>query len=126
MSPAFKNGTSVNVHSKGRKMKHLRIKAGPQRDCYLHDIIFRAKILGRREAYMREHGLINDLSIPENEFYSYLDTTFETVDHDDQDSLNNEPSNLVRMTRGRNAAKANKHRAEQRKKESNKSVYDFP
>ena len=55
MCPPFKNGISPNIHVKGKKLKHLRIKAGPQRDRYLHDIVFEAKILGRRESYMREH-----------------------------------------------------------------------
>ena len=126
MCPPFKNGISPNIHIKGKKLKHLRIKAGPQRDRYLHDIVFEAKILGRREAYMREHDLINDLSVPQNEFYSYLDLTWETVDHHDQDSLNNSPGNLVRMKRGDNAAKANRHRAKKNKEKREAIDSDVP
>src|ERR1039457_3950582 len=93
---AFKNGVSENVHVKGKKLKHLRVKAGPQRDQYVHAIVFEAKILGRREAWDR---LNPSQPCPEDEFYSYLQS-HETIDHDDQDSLNNSPGNLVRMTRG--------------------------
>jgi hypothetical protein len=108
--PPFKNGVSPNVHVKGKKLRHLRIKAGPQRDLYVHDIVFRAKILGRREAF----GVLRPGEpIPEDDFYSYLDTTFETVDHPDQDSMNNDAGNLVRMKRGDNTAKANRHRNRQ-------------
>lgn len=112
--PKFRNGVSINVHCKSRKMKHLRIKAGKQRDVYVHDLVFRAKILGRREAY--EHELLNlSVPIPEDDFYRYLDPTWETVDHDDNDSLNNEPSNLKRMTRGDNVRKANRVNGEKRR-----------
>lgn len=110
--PKFRNGVSINVHCKSRKMKHLRIKAGPQRDFYVHDLVFKAKIIGRREAYMLEHP---DQPIPENEFYSFLDLTFETVDHHDQNSLNNDPDNLKRMTRSANVSKANRVNGEKRK-----------
>lgn len=106
--PAFKNGVSPNVHVKGKKLKHLRIKAGPQRDIYVHDIVFQAKILGRREAYA---ALRPDVPIPEDDFYRYIDTGWETIDHDDNDSLNNAPENLKRMKRGDNATKANKRRS---------------
>lgn len=106
----FKNGVSENVHVKGRKLRHLRIKAGPQRDQYVHDIVFKAKILGRREAW----ALWNPIEpIPEDEFFSFLQP-HETVDHHDQDSLNNEPENLRRMTRAANTAKANGVRAQKR------------
>lgn len=114
MSPAFNGGVVENVHVKGKKLRHLRIKAGKQRDEYVHSIVFQAKILGRRESWEREHP--DGQPIPDNEFYRYIDLTFETVDHDDQDSLNNDPLNLVRMTRGANAAKANRHGAAERKR----------
>jgi hypothetical protein len=107
----FKNGVSINTHS-GKKLKHLRIKAGKQRDVYVHDLVFKAKIIGRREAYMLEHP--GEL-IPANDFYSFLDLTFETVDHDDNDSLNNDPENLKRMTRGDNTRKANRVNGERRR-----------
>jgi hypothetical protein len=109
LMPPFRNGVSINTHSKGKKMQHLRIKAGPQRDQYVHDLVFKAKILGRREAHAQILGF--SAPIPEDDFYRYLDPTFETVDHDDHDSFNNDPENLVRMTRGANAAKANRKRA---------------
>jgi hypothetical protein len=123
MCPPFKNGISANIHVKGKKLKHLRIKAGPQRDRYLHDIVFEAKILGRRESWEREHP---DQPVPVNEFYNYLDLTWETVDHHDQDSLNNSPGNLVRMKRGDNVAKANKHNAAKRRQKKVKKDWDNP
>jgi len=123
MCPPFKNGISPNVHVKGKKLKHLRIKAGPQRDRYLHDIVFEAKVLGRRESWEREHP---DQPVPVNDFYSYLDLTWETVDHHDQDSLNNSPGNLVRMKRGDNAAKANRHRAKKNKEKREAIDSDVP
>ena len=109
---AFKNGVSINVHS-GKKMKHLRIKAGPQRDQYVHDLVFRAKIMGRRESWEREHPgqPVPDSSAEDRNFYAYLETAWETVDHHDNESLNNEPDNLKRMRRGENSAKANHNRA---------------
>lgn len=121
--PKFSGGVSINEHSAHRnghsKMKHLRIKAGPQRDRYVHHLVFQAIIFGRREAYMRENHLINDLAVPDSDFYRYLDFTYETVDHDDQNSLNNDPGNLKRMRRGANTAKGNRHRtAKQREKKS--------
>lgn len=102
---AFDGGVSINVHS--GSLKHLRIKAGPQRDRYVHDLVFKAKILGRREAWENEHP---DIPVPETDFYRYLDTTWETVDHDDQNSLNNDPGNLIRMRRSENTAKMMRHR----------------
>jgi hypothetical protein len=108
MMPKFKNGVSENVHVKGKKLRHLRIKAGPQRDRYVHDLVFEAKILGRREAWELWHPTE---PIPSDDFFRYIDTTFETVDHDDNDSLNNDPRNLVRMRRGDNAGKASRRRA---------------
>lgn len=104
--PSFKNGVSTNLHS-GKTMKHLRIKAGPGRDRYVHDLVFEAKILGRREAFEHEHP---GVPIPADDFYRYLDPTWETVDHHDQDSLNNDPANLNRMARSANTAKGNHHR----------------
>jgi hypothetical protein len=53
---AFSGGVSINVHCKSGKMRHLRIKAGPQRDEYVHALIFKAKILGRREAKRAAKG----------------------------------------------------------------------
>jgi len=53
--PKFINGVSENVHGKQHKLKHLRIKAGKQRDVYVHDLVFKAKILGRREAWESIH-----------------------------------------------------------------------
>jgi hypothetical protein len=123
MCPPFKNGISANTHVKGKKLKHLRIKAGPQRDRYLHDIVFEAKILGRRESWEREHP---GQPVPVNEFYSYLDLTWETVDHHDQDSLNNSPGNLVRMKRGENTAKANRLNAAKRRQKKVKKDWDNP
>jgi HNH endonuclease len=107
---AFKNGVSENVHVKGLKLKHLRIKAGKQRDEYVHTLVFKVKILGRREAFDREHP---GEPVPDNDFYSYL-RDYETVDHDDQDSLNNDPGNLNRMTRRENTAKMMRHRADKK------------
>ena len=107
MSGAFLNGVSINVHSRTKKLKHLRIKAGPQRDCYVHDLVFKAKIMGRREAFT---ALFPNQPVPEDDFYRYLDLTFEVVDHHDEDSMNNEPENLNRMRRGANAAKGVRHK----------------
>lgn len=113
----FRGGVSINEHSAHRnghsKMKHLRIKAGPQRDQYVHHLTFKAIIFGRREAWMREHP--DGTPVPEDDFYRYLDFTYETVDHDDQNSLNNDPGNLKRMKRGANTAKGNRHRAVKRR-----------
>ena len=111
MGGAFKNGVSENVHVKGKKLRHLRIKAGPQRDRYVHDIVFEAKILGRRESFEREHP---GEPVPDNDFYAYL-RDYETVDHDDNDSLNNDPINLNRMTRGENTAKMQRNKAAKKK-----------
>ena len=109
---AFNGGVSENVHCKKHKLRHLRIKAGVQRDRYVYDIVFEAKILGRREAWEQ---LNPDAPVPDNDFYRYLDPTWETVDHHDQDSLNNSPGNLNRMKRGDNTAKVNRNRARKRK-----------
>ena len=113
----FVNGASVNVHCKAKKLKHIRIKAGAQRDRYLHDIVFEAKILGRREAWARIYPEQPDPPADDDRFYTYIDTVWETVDHHDQDSLNNSPANLQRMTRAANTAKANRHNTERRRKE---------
>lgn len=95
--PKFKGGVSINDHARnGSKMRHLRIKAGPQRDEYVHSLVCRAKIAGRRESFEREHP---GVAIPNNDFYSLI---YETVEHDDGDSLNNEPTNLIPMTRAEN------------------------
>jgi hypothetical protein len=113
--PNFNGGVSKNTHVKGKKLCHLRVKAGPQRDQYVHSLIFQAKILGRREAWIALHP--DGTPPPEDDFYRYIDLTFETVDHDDNDSLNNSPENLVRMTRGDNTIKANRRRAIKKEKE---------
>jgi hypothetical protein len=111
MSRPLKHGTSVNIHCKKYKVKHIRIKAGCQRDRYVHDIVFEAKILGRREAWELIHP---DQPIPDLEFFRYLDTTWETIDHSNNDSLDNAGSNLVRMSRPDHAAKTNKAAREKR------------
>jgi len=116
MTGRFNGGTYVNDR---RGMKHIRICAGKQRDCYVHDIIFEAKILGRREAWI----LMNPTQpIPETDFYRYLDTSWETVDHSNDDSLDNSPGNLVRMRRSENAAKGNKSRAAKKKNSSDRKA----
>ena len=115
---AFAGGTYINDR---RGMRHIRICAGPQRDRYIHDIIFEAKILGRREAWAAEHP---DQPVPETDFYRYLDTSWETVDHHDDDSLNNAPENLVRMRRSENAAKASRARTRKRGDENGNQVKD--
>jgi hypothetical protein len=105
MSGRFKNGVSINNHAKnGNKMQHLRIKAGPQRDHYVHDLVCRAKIIGRRESFEREHP---GQPIPETEFYSL---SYETVEHDNGNSLDNEPTNLIPMTLSENVRRMNQRR----------------
>ena len=113
MSGTFQGGVSENFHVKGKKLRHLRIKAGPQRDQYVHALVFQAKILGRREAWAQLHP--DGTTPPEDDFYRYIDLTYETVDHDNNDSLDNDPSNLVRMRRGDNTAKANRRRVKVKK-----------
>lgn len=101
----FKNGVSVNNHAKnGYKMQHLRIKAGPQRDQYVHDLVCKAKIIGRREAFQREFP---GNPIPETDFYSLI---YETVEHDNGNSLDNEPTNLLPMPRAENTRRMLKRR----------------
>jgi len=97
MGGKLKHGVSINNHARnGNKMHHLRIKAGPQRDEYVHSLVCRAKITGRRESWEREHpGQL----IPDSDFYS-LD--YETVEHDNGNSLDNEPTNLIPMTQAEN------------------------
>ncbi len=107
----FNGGVSVNTHHRVKKLKHLRIKAGPQRDEYVHSIVFEAKILGRREAWELIHP---DQPIPDLEFFRYLQP-HETVDHDNNDSLDNSPDNLKRMTRADNTRKALAHRRAKKK-----------
>jgi len=64
-------GTVVNVpKSRWRRQAYLRIKAGPQRDRYVHELVMEA-ILGRE-------------LLPG-----------ETVDHEDGNTLNNRWTNLV-------------------------------
>jgi hypothetical protein len=119
----FINGVSINEHSAHHnghsKMKHLRIRAGKQRDQYVHLLVFHAKIMGGREAWAMEHP---GQPVPETDFYRYLDLTYETVDHDDNDSLNNSPENLNRMTRGKNAAKANGIRAARKRQKKQETA----
>jgi len=109
MSGRFKNGVSINVHCKQKKLKHLRIKAGPQRDQYVHDLVCKAKIIGRREAWTKEHP---GQPIPENDDFYSLE--YETVDHDNGDSLDNDPVNLVPMTNAENVRRMNERRARKR------------
>ena len=117
MTGKFTGGVCENVHVKGKKLRHLRIRAGKHRGIYVHDLVFQAKILGRREAWM---AINTGQPVPDTEFYRYIDTTFETVDHDNNDSLDNEPENLVRMSRAENSAKANRLRAVKRKEQAEK------
>lgn len=69
----FRNGTTVNKMRKrkrnGRWMKYLRIVAGPQRGEYVHRLIVAARI-GRPLA------------------------SWETVDHKNGNTLDNDPANL--------------------------------
>jgi hypothetical protein len=78
--PKFKKGTSVNTNG------YIRIKAGPQRDQYVHVMILEAK-LGRkiRQGY--------------------------TVHHENWNKLDNDPSNLSEITLKEHTALENKHRA---------------
>lgn len=122
MSPKFKTGISINNHRSKAPVKHLRVRAGKQRDRYVHDIVFEAKILGRREAWER---LNPGQPCPEDDFYAYLER-HETVDHHDQDSLNNSPENLVRMTRGANTGKANRNRKKKKSKPKPNPNPDVP
>jgi hypothetical protein len=65
------NGTYINtITRKGRTIAYLRISRGPQRDRYVHQLVAEAA-LGRE--------LLSD----------------EEVDHEDQDTLNNDWRNLV-------------------------------
>lgn len=71
--PAFRDGTRVNICKRqkdGRELKYLRISAGPQRGKYVHQIVAEA-MLGRA-------------LLPNEE-----------VDHQDQNTLNNDWTNLV-------------------------------
>jgi hypothetical protein len=81
--PKFKNGTHVNKTRQfkrgGAKVQYLRIKAGPQRDMYVHKLVAEAK-LGRE--------LRDD----------------ETVEHEDGDTLNNRWTNLKVVSRPENTA----------------------
>lgn len=74
--PAFSHGTSLNTlrrHTSGKQEQYLRIKAGPQRDRYVHQLVAEA-LLGRPLASNEE------------------------VDHLDGNTLNNEFTNLRVLT----------------------------
>lgn len=114
--PPFKNGISVNIHCRRKKLKHLRIKAGPQRDTYLHDLVCQAKILGRRESWEREHP---GQPIPTDDFYSL---EYETVDHDNGNSLDNSPTNLLPMTQSENTRRMNLRQAAKKRAKADKKL----
>lgn len=73
----FNGGVSVNTCGNNGKYQRLRIKAGPQRDRYVDEIILEAK-LGRPLG----DGM--------------------TVEHQDGNSLNVEPANLLEVTQSMN------------------------
>jgi len=76
MGGKFSGGVSVNkMHY---EVRYLRIKAGPQRDKYVHILVAEAKI-GRK--------LLSS----------------ETVEHIDGNGLNVDPSNLTVVTRPENS-----------------------
>lgn len=116
----FNGGVSVNVHCRKKVLKHLRIKAGPQRDQYVHDLVCRAKLLGRRESWEREHP---GQPVPVNDFYS---PEYETVDHENGDSLDNEPTNLVPVTNSENVRRMNERLARNKAEKKAKRVADAP
>lgn len=69
--PVFKDGCALNtIDRNGRVVQYIRVTAGPQRGKYLHQLIAEAK-LGR--ALM----------------------PFEEVDHDNGNTLDNDPDNLI-------------------------------
>lgn len=69
-------GTYVNT-SHGGKLKYIRVCSGPQRDQYVHTLVLEAK-LGRKLG-------------PD-----------ETTEHKDGNGLNNDPANLIAVTRPHN------------------------
>lgn len=88
--PVFKDGTCVNtIDRAGLVQQYIRISAGPQRGEYVHRLIAAAK-LGRK--------LRDD----------------EEVDHDDGNTFNNEPDNLVVRTMSEHA-KMTRQRSRERK-----------
>ncbi len=99
----FHSGTYCNRTGHGAKdYRLLRISAGPQRGRYVHDLVLEAKILGRREAFA---DIYPGQPIPDTVFYS-LD--FDTADHHNNNSLDNDPRNLHPMTNAANVSKRNR------------------
>ena len=89
--PSFRNGVSVNKCGNNGKYERLRIKAGPQRDRYVDELILEAK-LGRPLG----PGM--------------------TVDHQDGNSLNVHPSNLIEVTHVENIKLMNARVARRKRK----------
>ena len=93
--PPFKDGTAVNtIERAGLVQQYIRITAGPQRGRYVHQLVAEAK-LGRP-------------LLPNEE-----------VDHEDGDTFNNDPPNLIvrektehgRLTRQRATARRRQRKA---------------
>ncbi len=98
--PPFKDGTSINtIDRAGLVQQYIRITAGPQRGKYVHTLVAEAK-LGRK--------LRDD----------------EEVDHENGDTFDNEPDNLVvrqisehaKLTRQRSAQKRAAKRERERER----------
>jgi len=95
--PPFKDGTSVNtIDRAGLVQQYIRITAGPQRGKYVHTLIAEAKI-GRK--------LRDD----------------EEVDHEDGDTFNNDPANLIVREIGEHA-KLTRERSRQRRAEKARQI----
>lgn len=81
--PKFKGGTTEHKITKKNgyiyPTPYIRITCGPQRDCYVHTLIAEAKI-GRK----LEPG--------------------ETVEHRNGNGLDNDPPNIIVVTRAENSA----------------------
>lgn len=100
MGGVFTTGVYVN---KPRGEKLLRITAGPQRNRYVHQLVLEAKIIGRREAFAQ---LMPGFPLPEHDSFYSLD--YETVEHDNGNSLDCSPGNLLPMTQAENTRRMRK------------------